>query len=139
MSVPVNYPSPTQQHASPYSGPFFGAANQHAHAPQNNTAVSGQEMPDDARLRSELTRQMQTPLMNQSPTLPRELEQDHDQLQAQQYSNVLVGPEDMRNQERHGSPNMSMGQETPGQKDRRSKVSRACDECRRKKARLLLV
>lgn len=216
-SAPANYPSPTQQHASPYSGPFFAStsnsspsgANNNSHnteAPQQPThqpqptsvaaaaaaannaqaanaehnASSGQEMADDARLRSELTRQIgQVAVMAEAQAHYSQQQrggqqQDHQQqtqrqqqqdqgIEMQQgreqqhiegqhegaeqgvraYNGGMVGPhhEEMGAEGQQGSPMMGMGmgqQEMMAQKDRRSKVSRACDECRRKKVSIHL-
>lgn len=181
-----NYPSPTQQHASPAYGPFYGhhqqQQQQQHNAPQSVTGAS-QEMDQDARLRNELSRSLAPPMNRQSPPpsmvqppsavappppppsqvqqapqvpqppaqlppapLPQTRERDHDSdaadLQARHYNGLqhdggLADQALNRHQDVHSSPSGQFGADGAGQKDRRSKVSRACDECRRKKARLL--
>ena len=212
----ANYPSPTQQHASPAYGPFYG---QQA---QQNATPSTQELDQDARLRNELSRSIASGAAAQSPLLqsreaevghgredtqaqeqqqqqqqhqqqhqqpeqeqqlqqqqqhqqhqqhqhqhqqqpqlqvqqhqhqqqqqqqppPPQLPQPQHQLQLQQQYNAphndhgLLGQSVIRNDEMHGSPASvaaALSAEAAAQRDRRSKVSRACDECRRKKARL---
>lgn len=151
-SAPASYPSPTQQHASPAYGPFYGNHQQqhHHHNGAQSTTIPGQEMADDTRLRNELSRSL-APTVNQSspPLLSREQHGQHGQhehpgqeMAPQHYNghpneNGLLGQNVIRDQETHGSPSAQLVAEAGTPKvDRRSKVSRACDECRRKKARL---
>lgn len=116
MADDHSYPSPADAQQIG-NGPFYGRP-----APPEQSPPP-QEIPDDLQLRADLARSL-APLANdpsQSP-LDDDLLQDHGQYAA------ALGLHDP-------SPSDQLGQDAASKqrKEQRQKVSKACDECRRKK------
>ena len=123
MSDGQNYPSPDGAHVGS-NGPFYGRPNTVDQSPPP------QEIPDDLQLRADLARSL-APLAHAT----NQGQVDESLLQsASPYSQHLLGPTSVEIHE--GSPSDQVHHDgTTKRKDQRHKVSKACDECRRKKIR----
>lgn len=132
MASGQSYPSPTQQQMSSGYGPFYGHQNGAQSSPSH-------EVPDDLQLRAELSRSL-APILNHPP--PQEHHQQPSHAQAQHYDDSQdhsqLAQDLLGFNEHQASPVDQHGQDTANKDKSRSKVSRACDECRRKKARRIL-
>ena len=124
-NVPSSYPSPTQAQMQGDSGPFYNTAHDGRNTPQ--------EMAEDAELRANLSRSL-APML----ALPQH-DRDGSQVSPQHYDHH---DHDAHAQLTHSVLGLHEHQPSPTEqdldgrnKDKRQKVSRACDECRRKKAR----
>ncbi|KAF2153149.1 hypothetical protein K461DRAFT_277959 [Myriangium duriaei CBS 260.36] len=123
MSDGQNYPSPNEAHVG-NNGPFYGRPNAIEQSPPP------QEIPDDLQLRADLARSL-APLTNAA----QQGQIDEDLLQSSgAYGQHLLAPGPVSIHE--GSPSDQPQHDgSTKRKDQRHKVSKACDECRRKKIR----
>ena len=130
MSTTQNYPSPTHAASGGDGGPFYHQRDDSEPIPLT------QEVPDDLQLRADLARSLGGPFgdSHEQPS------QDHDLsgLSPQHYEGAHGDAHDHLAQSVLGLHEVSpIDRQSLGaqgrQKDQRQKVSRACDECRRKK------
>jgi len=128
MTTTQNYPSPTHGPSGGDRGPFYH------HQQESQLSPPPQEVPDDLQLRADLARSLGGPFAtsHEEQASDRELGEPS----PQQYDGNLGDPHDQLAQSVLGlheaSPVDLLGAQAR-QKDQRQKVSRACDECRRKK------
>lgn len=133
MASAQSYPSPTQQQMASGYGPFYGHQNGAQSPPPH-------EVPDDLQLRAELSRSL-APILNHPPPEPHH-QPSHVQAQHYddgQHDDSQLAQDLLGFNEHQASPIDQHGQDTASKDKSRSKVSRACDECRRKKARQLVI
>lgn len=118
MSDGQNYPSPHEGQIG-NNGPFYGRSAMAEQSPPP------QEIPDDLQLRADLARSL-APLTDAA----QQGQLDDDLLQSDAYAQHLVNQSGVHD----GSPIDQDQLDASGKrKDQRHKVSKACDECRRKK------
>jgi len=132
MATTQRYPSPTQTQSGG-DGPFYNRP--HATAQNPPPAHDAQEEADDLQLRADLARSL-APITASQQSPPQENSQhasphpydDESDLRAQLAQGTIGLHE--------GSPADQQDLSAAAKaKDQRQKVSRACDECRRKKVR----
>ena len=123
-----NYPDPTAV-AGEGGGPFYSSGNNN-----NNNNQQRISNPDELQLAAQLSRGLEpmtnsAPVgsMNDAPETPSQINHAHQYPQDQQLHNQM--PPGRMDQSPY------MGGEPMSTPRKRSKVSRACDECRRKKIR----
>lgn len=134
MATTQNYPSPTHAQMSADGGPFY---NNHTHdQPLPGQSAATQEVPDDLQLRADLSRSLaaitgnptHTDAQRHDPSLQYDQGRDEHAHLAQSIIEI---------QENEQSPGDTADSDART-KDKRQKVSRACDECRRKKVHIHL-
>jgi len=127
------YPSPTQAQSGS-DGPFYSRQSPSDHSPHPQHV---QEEADDLQLRADLARSL-APISDSHQQPPH----DHETRSPNQYDaqnpelelHAQLSHGDIAREE--GSPADLQGLDAAAKRNaQRQKVSRACDECRRKKAR----
>lgn len=114
MSHNTNYPSPGAAQVGDGVGPFY--TNQQQRIPPQ----------EDLDLSAQLSREIGPSLHQSQPT---------DQTRVDQKYSQLIYAQDHQRMPSTPGPAINNGEDPTGKK--KAKVSRACDECRRKKVHLL--
>ena len=123
MSHNTTYPSPSAAQVGDGAGPFYQQASRIG--PQEDLDLTGhlsREMAPNANQNATATQEMQRMDQKFSQPLYAAQLQSYAQMSPAQHATPIQGP---------NTPSNGKGEESSARK--KSKVSRACDECRRKK------
>ena len=138
MSHNTSYPSPTAAQVGDGAGPFYTSQQTRRMAPADDLELSSQlsrEMAPNGN--GNLNSRQDLPQVQQKPSEPKQLHNNYsDHVFAQQGYQQMNSPHQLVQQDPSSNPNSSLQDSAIRKK---AKVSRACDECRRKKVSLRIV